>query len=398
MTRIIQHILLAAAILAGLALAWELRLAILVVLMSVAVAAGLQGPIDSLTQRRVPHSPAVLGVFLLTLGILGGLIALATPHALHELETLANDSRDHYARHVEESPESPLIRLVEGSGPVPGVVEETPEVESPITLLSAAWIATSGVMLAGTYIALILVIAFYWLFDRARFERVWLSLLSTKNRPGARATWRAIEREVGAYVRSEVVQGVLAGLLLWAGLRYLGHPYPTLAALLGAVAWSVPWFGTLITMVLVGAMAGVGRPPDATQWITWQMIAPVVFTMGVLLFLEWFIERRIFKRGSYNSLLIAVVSIAMAELYGIWWVLLGPPLAVVIQIAAAQLWLPETAPTEPGPETVAVRVDTLRTEMAGAPEVPADLANLVERLASLVEGHRDRLPTAQLPR
>lgn len=389
MTRVLPHLLLAAAILAGLALAWELRLAILIVLVSVAVAAGMLGPIEWLTARRTPHSLAVLGVFLLTVGALGGLLALATPSVLHELERLASDTRDHYARHAEESPESPLIGWVEGPPQGAEKAGESSEgTSAPIVFLSAAWIATSGAVLMATYLALVLVIAFYWLFDRARFERLWLSLLSARRRPHARETWRAIEREVGAYLRSEVVQGVLAGLLLWVGFRLLGHPYPTLAALLAAVAWSIPWVGTLLTMVVVGAMAALGRSVDTVGWATGEMASPVLLAMGVLLFLEGFVERRIFDRGRYNSLLIAIVSITLAELYGIGWILLGPPLAVAIQIAAAQLWRPESLPAEPGPETVAERVHALQAAMADAPEVPQDLSNLVARLAALVDVHQ----------
>jgi putative permease len=390
MIRVIPHLLLGAAILGGLALAWELRLAILVVLIAVAVAAGMQGPIDGLTARRVPHGPAVLGVFLLTVGALGGVLVMATPSALEELEKLASDARDHYARHAEESPESPLIALVEG--PPAG---EKKEGESPVgpaqfAVLSAAWMATSGAVLAASSLALVLVIAFYWLLDRARFERLWLSLLTARQRPQARSTWRAIEHEVGAYVRSEVVQAVLAGMLLWVGFRLLGHPYPTLAALLAAVAWSSPWVGTLLTIVVVGAMTALGRSLDAGGPANWDVLSSVLFATGVLLFLEGVVERRLFDRGRYNSLLIAFVSITLADLYGVWWILLGPPLAVVIQIAAGQLWRPETTPVEPGPESVADRVHALQATMATAEEVPADLANLVARLGALVDVHHDR--------
>ena len=66
------------------------------------------------------------------------------------------------------------------------------------------------------------------------FERLWLSLLPSGQRKQARGILRTIEQDLGAYIRSEVIQSLLAGLLLSLGYWLLGSPYPTLLASVGA--------------------------------------------------------------------------------------------------------------------------------------------------------------------
>ncbi|MCZ7672142.1 MAG: AI-2E family transporter [Chloroflexi bacterium] len=72
----------------------------------------------------------------------------------------------------------------------------------------------------------ILFLSLYWSLDRVRFERLWLSLLPPEQRARARDIWQTIESDLGSYIRSEVAQSLLAGLLLGLGYWALGSPTP----------------------------------------------------------------------------------------------------------------------------------------------------------------------------
>ena len=63
----------------------------------------------------------------------------------------------------------------------------------------------------------ILFLSLYWSINQILFERLWLSLLPSGQRKQARDIWRTIESDIGAYVRSQGVQSLLAGLLLGLG-------------------------------------------------------------------------------------------------------------------------------------------------------------------------------------
>jgi putative permease len=74
--------------------------------------------------------------------------------------------------------------------------------------------ATTGLLDIVSKLFLILILSIYLSVDYIRFERLWLSLLPVKQRERARSIWRALESDLGAYLRSEVLQSVLAVILL----------------------------------------------------------------------------------------------------------------------------------------------------------------------------------------
>jgi predicted PurR-regulated permease PerM len=139
-----------------------------------------------------------------------------------------------------------------------------------------------------------------------------------------------VETGVGAYLRSELIQSVLAGLLLWLGYSVLGIRYPILLASWGAIVRLIPWFGALIA-VLPALLIGIGISSTVGTLAT-------LYTVGILLALKFVIEPRFFPRYKYSSLLIVLFVIALAETFGFMGVVLAPPLAVAVQILFQHLY------------------------------------------------------------
>ena len=81
-----------------------------------------------------------------------------------------------------------------------------------------------GGVVSGVFVVLFL--SLYWSINQIHFERLWLSLLPSGQRKQARDIWRTVEPDIGAYIRSEVVQSLLAGLLLGLGYWAARVPLP----------------------------------------------------------------------------------------------------------------------------------------------------------------------------
>ncbi len=176
---------------------------------------------------------------------------------------------------------------------------------------------------------MILLLSLYWSINQIHFERLWLSLLPSGQRKQARGIWRTIEPDLGAYIRSEVVQSLLAGLVLGLGYWLIGSPYPALLAFVGALAWLVPVVGAPLAVILpllVGMLTSVQLS-----------LFTGLFTLVVLIALEIWVEPRLFRRRWINPILTLVVLLAMADAFGLLGVLVAPPLSVVIQILWSRL-------------------------------------------------------------
>jgi predicted PurR-regulated permease PerM len=234
---------------------------------------------------------------------------------------------------------------------------------------------------------IVLVLSMYWSADQERFKRLWLSLLPLQARARARAVWQNIETGFGAYLRSQVIQSVLAIILLGLGYQALGLQYPVALALIAAIGWLIPWVGVLVAVIPAG-LAGLAISPGLG-------VLAAALTIGVLAFLEFVVEPRLFKRERFSSLLVVIVLLVLADEYGLIGILLAPPLAVAIQIIAGQLWRATTrsmvAPSE-RPIVSAQPVGMLQTrlalvhaQLAAQPEPRPELDNLVNRLEQLIE-------------
>jgi len=340
MTRIIRYTIVVFITLIFLLLLWQFSEAILLFLLSLAVAAALRPVINTITGRNVPKRLA-LGIvyFLLAAAIISSLFLISQP-LLAEVQLASDDLVANYDRLKAEWPQRGSVfqqTLAEQLPPSADFYQAITSPEGVPVLTGVFGIAQNFFSILGQ-IAIVLVLSLYWSADQHRFERLSLSLLPQEHHSRALHVWRSVESGVGSYLRSELVQSVVAGLLLWLGYSVLGIRYPVLLALWGAIVRLIPWFGALIA-VLPALLLGIGISSSIG-------ILATLYTVGILLTLKLIIEPRFFPRSKYSSLLIVLFVIALAQAFGFIGVILAPPLAVAVQILFQHLY-PFATPTVP---------------------------------------------------
>jgi predicted PurR-regulated permease PerM len=340
MTRIIRYTIVVFITLIFLLLLWQFSEAILLFLLSLAVAAALRPVINTITGRNVPKRLA-LGIvyFLLAAAIISSLFLISQP-LLAEVQLASDDLVANYDRLKAEWPQRGSVfqqTLAEQLPPSADFYQAITSPEGVPVLTGVFGIAQNFFSILGQ-IAIVLVLSLYWSADQHRFERLSLSLLPQEHHSRALHVWRLVESGVGSYLRSELVQSVVAGLLLWLGYSVLGIRYPVLLALWGAIVRLIPWFGALIA-VLPALLLGIGISSSIG-------ILATLYTVGILLTLKLIIEPRFFPRSKYSSLLIVLFVIALAQAFGFIGVILAPPLAVAVQILFQHLY-PFATPTVP---------------------------------------------------
>ena len=387
MIRIVRYTFVVLTTLMLLLLLWQFSSAIVLFLLSLAVAAALRPLINSLTGRYVPKRLA-LGMiyFLLVAAIVSSFWMMGTP-LLDELQVATDDFVSNYDRAKAEWPERGTAfqqALAEQLPPSADFYQALTSEQGIPALAGVFGIAQNFFSTLGQ-IAIILILSLYWSADQSRFERLGLSLLPEQHHTKAIHVWRSMEAGVGEYLRSELIQSVLTGLLLWLGYSVLGIRYPILLALWGAIVRLIPWFGALIA-VLPALFIGIGISSTIG-------ILATLYTMGILLALKLVIEPRFFSRHKYSSLLVVLFVIALAETFGFIGVILAPPLAVAIQILFQHLYpLPELAVTSKASEEVAgIRKRLLDLRRRFQYSRKRESVRLVERLQRLVRRTNDYL-------
>lgn len=399
MTRITLNTATVFATLVGLVVLWEFRGAAVLFFLSIALAAAIRPVIEFFMHRGVPVPLAVAATYLPLLGVIGLLIYLSANRLGSEFNQMAADSSRVY-KHIEE-------HWRNGNWVQQEVARALPSGDNAAPSKGPGWELDAAKKLLGLTLSvagvifdtlLVIVMSIYWSLDRVHFERLWLSLLSAATRTPSRQLWRAIETEIGRYLRSEFLQSLIAGLLLAFGFWLIGCHYPVLLALIGAAAWLIPWVGVVFA-VLALVLSSL---PDLITDPTWHSVfvlgGATLYTCAVLILLEMLVEPRFFDRRRYSTVLVAFVALSLALVWGVFGLLVGPPLAVVVQVFGSFLLrrrlglAGETAQTA---ADVAARLAALRKSLANVESPPPELTSMLDRLSALVEQSRLELEPAR---
>ena len=328
-----QLVIIGAAVmttLLALVALWQFRIVVVYVLVSLALAATVRPLVQYLTAHGLVKRLALILLFLVSLVSLGFLLFLTAETAIHEVELLFST--------VSAKDEWNLPRWLHGSSfqqllvarlPSPSKLFEAFTGDEGQLVLPAIIGFTQGF---GDFVSGVLVIMFlsiYWSINQIHFERLWLSLLPSDQRKQARGVWRTIEPDLGGYIRSELIQSLLAALLLCLGYWLIGSRYPTLLALISALAWLVPVVGAPLAVIfplLLGLMTSLQLGLFAA-----------LYTLVVLFALQVWIEPRLFKRKWDNPILTLIILLAMADAFGLIGILVAPSLSAVCQILWSRL-------------------------------------------------------------
>lgn len=383
MKRLAGYTALVLATLLAVALLWELRGVWLLFVFSLAIAAALRPLVDRQVEQGWPRGLAILLVYGLSLGLVFAIAWSVGPTLLAELRQVADNFVLTYDNLYLLWPNgTEFQRTVAGLLPPPSDLYAAIAGPRGEAIAQQALGVTVNVFQGASQLVLVIFLSLYWAIDQARFERLWLTLLSAESRARAREVWRAIETGVGAYIRSELAQTLLAGLLLGLGYWLLNLEYPALLAVVGALAWLVPWLGVGLALVPV-VLVGLAASPLLA-------LLAVLYTLLVFVVLEFVVEPRLFNRRQYNSLLIALMVLALGEEFGIAGVIMAPPLAAALQILGSHLLAPASTPAaQPLDDQLVVlseRLASVRALVAQAPtETTPQVSSLLDRLAALLD-------------
>ena len=382
MKRLMGYTAIVLATLALLLVFYRLGQVVLLFVLSIIIAAALHKGVLALENRRVPRGLAILAWYLVIIGVLGlGVYLLGGPLG-KELRTIGEEFPQRYDQWIGR------YQTADGSWRQ-ALAQRLPTTETVIQSLGEGGATeigfqiagfTSGIITVVVSLVAILTLTFYWLIDQDRFERLWLTLLPVQQRAIARHTWRGIEHQVGAYVRSEAAQFVLTITVLWIAFRLLGVPYPSLYALYAGVVQLIPWIGIPLTLLPLGLML------FSDPW--WLILATggVIVVVGTLM--DQVVEPRLRGDAVVHPILTVLALMILGEASGVLGMLIALPLAATIQIVLRELVRVSTSHKTGTVSMEATQLRDLRTRIERLwEEMPADQEHRREAAGMLARLH-----------
>lgn len=390
MRRLVWNVFVVFLTLVCLVLLWQFRIALVLFLLSLVVSSAVRPSITGLINRGLSRQAALMLAYaLLVLGMVGLVLLTVRPLA-RNMQTAADEFVTGYERAMMEWPRGGTLFQRT-------IVEQLPPTDEVFSALSVSGSAAPAMGLIGAaqdlvtavgQFGIVIVLSIYWSSDQRRFERLSLTLLPKEHHQTARRVWLVMTTGVGAYVRGEVTQSVLAGLVLGGVYSLMGIRYAAVLALWVAIARLIPWFGALLA-ILLPFLAVIGYAPPLG-------IAMSFLTIMVLLALRSLVEPRFFDRNRYNALLIVLFIIAMTELFGIVGGLLAPTMAVTVQLVYEQVF-PRPLPLSRHEirrrmDALLMRISTLEAQVhENDGEIPHETLREIERAQAITAKLLDQL-------
>jgi len=342
--------------LAALALLWAFRGAVVLLLISVAVAGAVRPLIDALHERGLSFRVAIAIAYGGCLAVVGVLVYVLAARLVVEVPLAADQLVESYGHHFERA-----IHEFRGAA-----------------LAERALGSTMAVLDLIGRVLLVIVMSIYWTVGRDAIERLWLSFLPVERRRGARTVWVETRDAVGQVLRRELGQSILVAVLLSLGLWLAGCEVWALATVAALVLRLIPLLGNWLA---VAAVALAAFPSGLFAVI----LAPII-AITALALLRVVIAPRWFPLASpLDPILEVLVILALAGSFGLAGLIAAPLVAAAIQTAYAEVAEIRASQEDvPQLDELAARVTRIERRLRWSSPPPA-VVNLLSRLQGLIE-------------
>jgi len=313
--------------------AYAVRDILLLVVVALFLATGLDPAVEWLRRHRVPSGAALLTVMALVLGIVAMTVLVVAPPLVRQ----GNELRERlpgYARQVVSS-NATLRAMDERVGLVDRVEDVTSgDIELVGGQQSQLVVGVAIGVAHGVFAVLtVLVLTLYFLANFRGIKRAAYLLVPRSRRARVTLLSDGILDRIGRYVLgnlvTSLVAGVSAGLFLWA----LDVPYPAALGLLVALTDLIPLVGATIGAAVCSAVAltvsaGTG-------------VASIVFFIIYQQFENFVLVPRVMREAVEVSPAATIVAVLIgAALLGVAGALLAVPLAAAVQLLATEVLVP----------------------------------------------------------
>lgn len=310
-------------------LTWQFRLVLLLIILSLIIAAAVRPLIVALTKWGFNATAAQIiiytfGLFVVALAV----VAYIRPLAM-EIGQLTNwlivEHERIYAAWL-FADEEWKVTLADRI-PNPDALYASLLGDEGQLLFRASFGLAQGIATVVGGFLFALVLSIYWSVDQGHFERFWLSFLSVKDRVPARNGWRKIEEEIGRFVLTETTLSVLAAVVLGVGYWVIDIDFPILLGIVGGLSWLIPMIGIFIIGTFVVVVGLILNPTVA--------IVSLIYTLVIFGLFTFYLEPKLHGRNRYSFITLILVMIPLVRTLGILGFVIAPPIAILLQLVLA---------------------------------------------------------------
>ena len=216
-----------------------------------------------------------------------------------------------------------------GMKPQP-VKAQAPE-ESSLRFSELLWAGSLGAAAFVGQATVVLFLVYFLLLSGDKFKRKLVKLTgpSISNKKITVQILDAMNESIQKYMSMLLVTNILLALMMWAGLRWVGLENAGAWAVASGLLHVIPYFGPLLIMAATGLVAFMQFESLSSAFLVAGISLAIATVVGT--FVTTWMTGRIAKM---NAAAVFIALLFWGWLWGVWGLLLGIPIVVVIKVIA----------------------------------------------------------------
>ena len=314
-----RTIIIGIALLASTWILIQIKLVVISVFIALILGLALDPMVTKLKRLHLPRPVGVFLVFFLFLAAVLGLTAYGfTP--------LVNET----GKFIVNLPQF-LRPVLDSLGPIPFASELQQQLASQATLLSANILTIAGSIVTNIiFLLTVLFLTFYFLLDWENLKSSLVKMLDHRSRTRFQGIIESMEKNLGGWLRGQLLLMVVVGVLVYLGLFALGVEYALPLAVIAGLFEVIPTIGPVLSAVpalLVGFATSFGLG-------IWVLVLYVVVQQ---LENSLIVPNVMGRAAGFSPLTTLLIVFAGAQLFGIGGAVLSIPVAILLNILAHDL-------------------------------------------------------------
>lgn len=306
-------------ILLGLVFLYFIRDILLIIFVSVIIAAAMNGPVSWLQNHKIHRILGVLFVYLIFLLLAILVITIISPVLAEQIKQLAN--------YFPELIEKVNIGFQEWWGQYRTDVNLQSFLDNFSNKLNQATSSIFGTVVGlfgGLFsFGIVLVISFYLAVQEKGVKRFFISMTPSEHQHYVSDLINRIQIRIGGWLRGQLLLMLIIGSLTFIGLYFLGVKYALTLALIAGILELIPYIGPFIALIPAVILAFVQSP----------MLALLVIVLYVVIqqLENYVIVPQVMKKAvNLNPIVIIIAMLIGAKLAGVMGIILSIPLTAAV--------------------------------------------------------------------
>ncbi|MFA5009831.1 MAG: AI-2E family transporter [Patescibacteria group bacterium] len=311
-------------VLLGLWFVFVIRDIIAIIFAALIVTAALSPVVDRMAKSGIPRVLTILVAYLLLIGLIGVLVYFILPPAITQLRQLA-DQLPSYFSYFQN-----LVNNIREFGLENHLITDSQSGINAVSdflnnFTSNLFNTTRGFISSFTAVLTVFVLTLYLLLDENGIKNFFVALLPVKQKSQLVNIANKIGSGLGAWLRGQLLLGVIVGLMVYIGLIIIGVPYALTLALLAGVLEIIPIIGPIISAIPAILIALSISP-------TMALIVTGFYILTQELENKLLVPKVMQRTVGLHPVTIIIVLLIGAKLMGVLGILLAVPIASVFYI------------------------------------------------------------------